>query len=161
MASATRVETPTSGGAPALGQGAGGGDTVAQTGEPPGPTPTAIRSRSSRSDAGLGERLLDEAEQPRRRGRALARRRVVARLERAAAGAQTAAAVAAVEVSRPRIMRSSPRVAAGVLEPHAVRDRSSGQAPGARSGHSTKAIASGAKNGSSRPGSSAPMPPSR
>ena len=119
--------------------------------KPPGPTPTAIRSIASQPPA---THLVDQREQPRGVARPLAGRGSSRRSTAGPSGAQTATAVAGVAVSIPRITRprsprsSPPPWARCTRAPRAPR----GHAPGACSGHSTKAIASGAKNGSSRPG---------
>ena len=131
--------------------------------KPPGPTPTAIRSTSSQpAPAAASASSISTSRRAAWFGRspgAGSSRRSTA----GPPGAQTATAVAAVAVSKPRITRPRPSASSPPACASRTRaaTRSSGHAPGPCSGHSTNAIASGAKNGSSSPGSSSPIPASR
>ena len=128
--------------------------------KPPGPMPTQIRSTSSQPPPASASTCLEQRLQ--RLGVARRAVGIVAALELAVRGddGDRGRARRGVEADdhSTSIRRPSPPACASRTR---CLTRSPGQASSACSGHSTKTIASSAKNGSSRPGSSPAIPASR
>ena len=161
-ASAARLETPTSGRSRAWASARAVAMPSRRPVKPPGPTPTAIRSTASQprprqrpprparagGSRGAGRSPGGGSSRPRQpaAGRPQTRRRWPAWRCRSRGSRDLDPA-----------LRRRRRARAG----RGAATRSGGHAPGPCSGHSTNAIASGAKNGSSSPGSSSAIPASR